>query len=148
MAADNLDELIVWIDASYAVHPNIQSHTGAAISMGWGVIHAKSSKQSLNTKSSTEAEIVGVSDYVPYAIHIRIFMEKQGYSTRRLVLNQDNTSTIQMEKNGRRSATGNSRYVDNLCCGCTYIVLSKLLWSSSKWLLLLSLRILDRLPIQ
>ena len=77
MAADNLDELIAWIDAGYAVHPSMQSHTGDSISMGRGVTHKKSRKQSLNTKSSTETEIVGVSDYVPYAIHIRNFLEKQ-----------------------------------------------------------------------
>ena len=31
--------------------------------MGCGVLHTKSSKQKLNTKSSTKAEVVGTSDY-------------------------------------------------------------------------------------
>ena len=34
--------------------------------MGLGVLHAKCSKQKLNVKSSIEAELVGVSEYIPY----------------------------------------------------------------------------------
>ena len=52
-------------DALYAVHDNMRSHTGGAISMGYGIIHGKSSKQKLNVKSSTEAELVGMSEYIP-----------------------------------------------------------------------------------
>ena len=51
-----------WVDASYAVHPNMRSHTGATITLGKGSLFSKSSKQKLNTRSSTEAELVGVND--------------------------------------------------------------------------------------
>jgi hypothetical protein len=51
------------VDASYAVHPDMKSHTGGLMSMGTGGLICKSSKQKLNTKSSTEAELVGASDY-------------------------------------------------------------------------------------
>jgi hypothetical protein len=50
-----------WIDASYAVHPDMKSHTGGAVSFGTGAALSKSSKQKLNTRSSTEAELVGAS---------------------------------------------------------------------------------------
>ena len=63
LGADDLGKLFTWIDAAYAVHPNMRIHTGGVMSMGLGVVHAKSSKQKLNTKSSTEAEVVGMSDY-------------------------------------------------------------------------------------
>ena len=33
--------------------------------VGVGTIHSKSLKQKLNTKLSTEADIVGVSEYLP-----------------------------------------------------------------------------------
>jgi len=40
----------------------MRSQIGGTMSMGWWVLHAKSGKQKLNTKSSTESEVVGVSD--------------------------------------------------------------------------------------
>ena len=70
MGADSLNTLyMTWIDAAYAVHPNMRSHTGGCMSMmGTGTLHARSSKKKLNTKSSTEAEVVGLSEYIPYNI--------------------------------------------------------------------------------
>ena len=71
----------------------------------------KSSVQKLNTKSSTEAELVGTSNYVPYNIWMNFFLHEQGYDIKDNVLFQDNQSSIKMETNGRRSCTGNSRHV-------------------------------------
>jgi hypothetical protein len=65
LGADNLTSLRTWVDASYAVHPDMRSHTGGVMSFGTGGLIGKSSKQKLNTKSSTEAETVGASDYLP-----------------------------------------------------------------------------------
>ena len=65
IGCDSLENIFTWIDAAYAVHNNMRSHTGGVISFGWGTLHTKSSKQKLNTKSSTEAEVVGMSEYVP-----------------------------------------------------------------------------------
>ncbi len=112
VGALSLDDMFTWIDASFAVHPNMKSHTGGAISFGRGVIHAKSSKQKINTKSSTEAELVGVSEYLPYHIWIENFLKNQGYNLRKKLLYQDNESAIKMEVNGQNSCTGNSRHVD------------------------------------
>ena len=55
IGCDNLHQLFTWVDAAFAVHPNMRSQTGGAMSFGWGLIHGRSSKQKLNTKSSTEA---------------------------------------------------------------------------------------------
>ena len=50
-----------WVDASYAVHPDMKSHTGGCASFGGGIFMTKSTK--LNTKSSTEAEeLMGASN--------------------------------------------------------------------------------------
>jgi hypothetical protein len=68
-----------WVDASYAVHNDMKSHTGGVVLFGRGAIMSKSSKQKLNTKSSTEAELVGASDYLPYPIWGKKFLEAQGY---------------------------------------------------------------------
>ena len=64
IGANSLEQIFTWIDASYAVHMNMQGHTGGAISMGYGVIHARAGKQKINTKRSTESELVGVALFV------------------------------------------------------------------------------------
>jgi hypothetical protein len=46
------------IDASYAVHVDMKSHTGGAMTLGKGSMYSTSVKQKLMTRSSTEAEVV------------------------------------------------------------------------------------------
>ena len=75
----NLDEIFAWLDASYAVNHDMRSQTGVAISVGFGVTHCRSSKKKLNTKISTESDLVGVKDYVPYNIWYIMFMHRQEY---------------------------------------------------------------------
>ena len=58
IGAFSLTKLISWIDASYALHADMKSHTGATTSFGREVIGTKSSKQKLNTQNSTKAELV------------------------------------------------------------------------------------------
>ena len=71
----------VFIDAAYGVHQNSgKSHTGCVIILGeQGPLYAKSSKQKIVTKSSTEAELVGLSDTASQAINTRCFLMAQGY---------------------------------------------------------------------
>ena len=45
----------VYIDAAYGVHSNEKSHTGSCVVVGeLGVVHCKSEKRKIVTKSSTE----------------------------------------------------------------------------------------------
>ena len=64
LGADSLNELWTWVDASYALHRDMKSHTGRIMSLGLRGIAQKSTKHKLNTISSTEAELVGDSDYL------------------------------------------------------------------------------------
>ena len=64
----------------------MRSQTGGYISLEWGIIHEKSILQKLNTKSSTESEVVGFSDYLPHNIQIKIFLQYQGYHIKNNVL--------------------------------------------------------------
>ena len=89
----------------------MRSHTVGAISMGLGILHERSSKQKLNTKSSTEAELVGFSDYLAYIIWVVNFLDSQGFKLERNVIYQDNQSAIKMEKNGRNSCTERTRHI-------------------------------------
>lgn len=75
IGCDNLQDLYTWVNAAYAVHPNMRSHTGGLMSMGYGSIHTRSAKQKLNTKSSTESEVVRLSDYLPSIFDGLIFFE-------------------------------------------------------------------------
>jgi len=74
IGANSMDILHTWTDASFAVHNDMKGHTGGTMSFGKGVMHTKSSKQKLNTKSSTETELVGVSEYIPYTIWMIFFI--------------------------------------------------------------------------
>jgi hypothetical protein len=112
LGADHLTKFCTWIDASYAVHPDMKSHTGGIMSLGTGGFLPKSMKQKLNTKSSTEAEVVGASDYLPHTLWVKMFMEAQGYTIDESYLEQDNESAIKLEKNGRSSAGAKSRHID------------------------------------
>ncbi|GFH55456.1 hypothetical protein CTEN210_11932 [Chaetoceros tenuissimus] len=110
--ADTLTKLQTWVDASYAIHNDRKSHTGGAMSFGRGVICSKSNKQKLNTKSSTEAEVVGASDYLPNTIWLRMFLEAQGYIIEENLYYQDNESAMKIELNGWRSTGSKSKHVD------------------------------------
>ena len=104
--------MFTWVDASYVVHHDMNSRTRGVMSIGLGVTHCRSSKQKLNTKSSTEADIVGASDYFPYNIWYVMFMRHQGYLDNSNRFFQDNQIATRMEVNGRNSCTGNSRNID------------------------------------
>jgi hypothetical protein len=94
-----------WVDASFAVHPDMKSHTGGTLSLGKGSVYATSTRQKLNTKSSTEAELVGVNNVMPLTLWTQYFLDAQGYSVCENKVFQDNQSAILLEKNGRRSSS-------------------------------------------
>ena len=64
IGVEDFSVLQTWVDASYATHPAMRSHTGGVISLGHCIIKSKSSKQKIDTKSSTETELVGASDFI------------------------------------------------------------------------------------
>jgi hypothetical protein len=67
------------------------------------------SKQKLNTRSSTEAELVGADDGATMILWTKLFMEAQGYDITRNILYQDNKSTILLETNGKKSSSKRTR---------------------------------------
>ncbi len=78
------DNIIVraYIDASYGVHRDCgKAHMGCASVLGdAGVLSTRSSKQKIVTKSSTEAELMCLSDSVAHAIQLRNFVMGQIYN--------------------------------------------------------------------
>ena len=80
--------------------------------MGRGAIMCKSIKQKLNTKSSTEAEVVGASDFLPSTIWARMFMTSQGFVFSENTFHQDNMSAILLSRNGRSSSGQKTWHID------------------------------------
>ena len=105
LGKDSTDSVRWWIDTSYAVHPDMQGHTGATMSMGNGLVFSGSWKQKLVTRSSTESEVVGIYDVLPQILWTKKFLEDQGVSIKETVQNQDNMSSMLLERNGRQSST-------------------------------------------
>jgi hypothetical protein len=103
LSAENLNIIKWWVDASYGVHYDMRTHTRGAMSMGTGAIYSTSKRHKLNTKSSTEAKLVGMDDVLPQALWTKYFMEAQGYGVT-TILNQDNQSTIKLCKTGKASS--------------------------------------------
>ena len=101
-----------WIDASYAVHPDMRGHTGATMSMGNGSVFSGSWKQKLVTRSSTESEVVGVFDVLPQVLWTKKFLEDQGVEVKETILYQDNMSSMLLERNGRQSSMKRTKHMD------------------------------------
>ena len=112
LAVDDSWTIRWWVDASYGVHPDMKSHTGATMSMGQGCVYSMSRKQKLNTRSSTEAELVGANDAMSMILWIRRFVEAQGYMVNENTLYQDNQSAMLLEKNGKMSSSKRTRHLE------------------------------------
>ena len=101
-----------WIDASFGTRDDFKSHTGGCMSLGDGAIISVSKKQKLNTKSSTEAELVGVDDVLPQVLWTRQFLIHQGWEINDSVVYQDNKSAILLETNGMASSSKRTRHIN------------------------------------
>jgi hypothetical protein len=112
LEADNTHIIKWWVDASFAVHKDMKSHTGGTLSLGKGSLYSTSTRQKLNTKSSTEAELVGVDDVMPLILWTRYFLDAQGYGVVENKVFQDNQSAMLLEKNGRRSSSRRTRHIN------------------------------------
>jgi hypothetical protein len=112
LGIDDINIIKWWIDASFAVHPDFKSHTGANMSLGTGCPISMSRKQKLNTRSSTEAELVAVDDAINIVLWTKLFLEAQGYNVTNNYLYQDNKSAILLEKNGKRSSSKRTRAIN------------------------------------
>jgi hypothetical protein len=68
----------------------------------------------MNTKSSTESEVVGTDNVMPQVLWTLYFLEAQGYKMNNNVLYQDKKSSILLETNGHGSSRKWTRHI-NVC---------------------------------
>jgi hypothetical protein len=101
-----------YIDASFAVHPNMQGHTGGVLTLGTGAPVVTSTKQKLNMRSSTICEVVAVDDMIPQILLTWLFMQEQGIKVTDNILYQDNKSAILFKKNGRASNSKRTKHIE------------------------------------
>jgi len=94
-----------FIDSSYATHSDMVSHTGVYVTLGRGAVYAKSSRQKLVTKSSTEAELVALATGLEETLWLRHFLEMQGYQMPPSIVYQDNRSTVTLAEDGFKRAS-------------------------------------------
>ena len=68
------------VDVSFTVHNYMKLHTGGVMTLelGYGVLISMLTKQKLNTTSSTEAELVAVSNSRSFNMWAKYFFEEQG----------------------------------------------------------------------
>ena len=76
------------------------------MTFGDGAIQSVSRKQKLNTRSSTEAELVAADNLATMILWTKLFWEDQGYHVEKNILFQDNKSAILLETNGKKSSVG------------------------------------------
>ena len=122
LGSDGRDTLTWNIDASYAVHPDCKNHTGAAITLGHGTFMPMSSKQKVVSRSSTEAELIGASDAFTFVMWAKLFFLDQMKNIskdselknlgKNVVYEQDNTSAILLQRNGKQSSTKRTKHID------------------------------------
>ena len=105
-AGNNLEAYSVpvlkcWIDASFAIHPGVDGHTGGVLTLGCCAVYSMSIRQKLNMQSSTESEIAGVSDILPRLLLTRLILEAQGVKVTENNFFPNNQSAPLLERFGR-----------------------------------------------
>ena len=104
LEANDMSVIHWWIDASFTVHADYKSHTGACLSFGRGCPVNISLTQKINTQSSTEAELVSINDAMALVLWCRLFIMGQGFDVRDNIVYQDNQSTMLLSNNGCHSS--------------------------------------------
>eukprot|EP00978_Attheya_sp_CCMP212_P001665 scaffold3444_cov50-Attheya_sp.AAC.1 len=103
LEADDTQMMQWHIDAAFAVHGDFKSHTGATLTLGKGTMTSISCKQKINTRSSTESELVGLDDVIAKMLWTKLMIEAQGFKVKNIA-HRDNTSSMKLEANGKSSS--------------------------------------------
>ena len=86
MKEDSLSMIRWRVDASHGVHWDCKGRIRAMMSMGKGSTVNISRKHKLNTGSSTEAELVSITDVLGMMMWCKYCMEVQGYTIKNKIL--------------------------------------------------------------
>lgn len=112
MEATHLDQSHWFINSAFAVHKDISIHARSFMTFWHGMMSGNSTKQKINTTSSTAAKVVAVHNIMSSIFWIRYFLDAQGYSTRPSAIHQDNQSAMLLETNGRGSSSKRTHHMN------------------------------------
>ena len=84
IGAENIYEVLTYVDASYDTHNDMRGHT----------------------------EVSRARNCIPFSIWLDMYMEHQFYKFKRNQLMQDNMSAMKMDNNGQNPCTGISRHIN------------------------------------
>ena len=101
-----------YIEGFFAIHNDMKSYTGINLTMGKGTIYGGSLRHKFNSKNSTEAELIRVSDEINQVLWTKYFLEYQGYVVNSSTIYQDNEASILLERNGKRSSKKGTRFIN------------------------------------
>ena len=125
LEADDNISMNWYVDASFAVHPDYKSHTGAVMSIGKGATLSVSTKQKTNSRSSTEAELKSLDDIISKVQWTREFLKHQGVNIKDNVIHRDNQSSMKLEENGKMSCGKRTRHFNIKYFYITDLIASK-----------------------
>ena len=74
IGAVNIEKLLTFVDVSFAVNQDMRSHSFGGVSFGKGFLLTRSTKQKVDTSSTTESDVFGASDYLPNTIWLMKFL--------------------------------------------------------------------------
>ena len=111
LSIDDMNTVRWWVDASDRTHEDCKGHTGSMMSLGKGAAISGSRKIKINTKSSTESELVALDDVLPTILWTLYFVEAQGYTIEQNLVFQDNLSTIRLATNGPLSSSPRTKHI-------------------------------------
>jgi hypothetical protein len=65
ISCEELKNLTWYIDGSYAVYDDMKGQSGSLLMIGKNAVLSRLNKQKVNTRSSTETELIAVDDTLP-----------------------------------------------------------------------------------
>ena len=81
------------------------------MSLGWVLVSSMSKRKKLNSRSSTEAELIRSDGVIPAFLWLRYFIEAQRFKVEDEVMYQDNLSAMILKNNGRLSIGNQTKHI-------------------------------------
>jgi hypothetical protein len=111
LSVDDLGLLKWFVDTLHNTHWDCRGHGRAMFTMGKGATTSYSRKLKLNSRSSTETELLTLDMYMPEMLWSLNYIQAQGYEVECVGLYQDNISTQLLIKNGRFSSGKKTKHI-------------------------------------
>ena len=104
--------VIKWfIDGSHNTHWGFKGHGGTMMVMGCEAISSYSRRIKVNTRSSTETELISVDAFMPEVLWSLYFIQAQVYGAKYAEIYQDNVSAKMLETNRKLSSSRNTKHI-------------------------------------